>query len=133
MAYVRFAVAHPEHYRLALLDPCPKPNPQVDEVIASSAFAHFQHDRAGLHRHRHLRRRNPLAITFDLWAAAHGVAGLLIAEAATSPSATVDEFADRVLCAAALGHATRQLLGGDPDARPGPGWLDRQRGGEPAR
>src|SRR4051794_14668557 len=36
MAYVRFAVDHPEHYRLAAMDPCPRPD--VDEVLAGSAF-----------------------------------------------------------------------------------------------
>ena len=133
MAYVHFAVTHPEHYRLALMDPCPTPYPQLDDVIASSAFAHFQQTvqecvTAGIFAD------DPLAITFDLWAAAHGVAALLIAKPYL-PFGTSEEFADRVLCAAALGHAARQLVGDDPTPDEVAGWLERQQAvsGRPRR
>jgi AcrR family transcriptional regulator len=104
LAYVRFAVTHPEHYRLAAMDPCPKPNVEVDEVLRSSAFEHFQGTvieciEAGL-----FVADDPLPITFALWTAAHGVASLLIAKPYL-PWGNLDEFADRVLCAAAAGHA----------------------------
>jgi AcrR family transcriptional regulator len=126
LAYVRFAVAHPEHYRLALLDPCPRPVPQIDDVIASAAFAHFHETvqeciDAGI-----FAGGNAREITFDLWSAAHGVAGLMIVKSYL-PFGTVEEFADRALCAAALGHAARQLLGGDPTAADVEAWLAVQR------
>src|SRR3954468_1093180 len=38
MSYIRFALTHPEHYRLAAMDPCPTPNIEVDEVLRSSSF-----------------------------------------------------------------------------------------------
>ena len=125
LAYVHFAVTHPEHYRLALMDPCPAPYPQIDDVIASAAFAHFQATvqdcvAAGIFAD------DPLAITFDLWSAAHGVAGLLIAKPYL-PFGTSEEFADRVLCAAALGHAARQLVGDDPTPAEVTAWLANQR------
>lgn len=126
LAYVRFAVAHPEHYRLALLDPCPRPMPEVDEVIHSSAFAHFHETVQACVAADIFPGGDALSITFDLWSAAHGVAGLLLAKPQL-PFGTTDEFADRALCAAALGHAARQLLGGDPGPEDVATWLTEQR------
>jgi AcrR family transcriptional regulator len=126
MAYVHFAIAHPEHYRLAMLEPCPVPMAEVDRVLESSAFAHFHATvleciEAGI-----FAGADPLATTFDLWSAAHGVAGMLIVKGYL-PFGTVDEFADRVLCAAALGHAARQLVGADPSPADVTAWLTAQR------
>lgn len=124
LAYVRFALDHPEHYRLAMLDPCPKPNVEVDEVLRSSAFSHMQSTvdeciEAGIFQ------GETLAITFEMWAAAHGVAALMIAKPYL-PFGTAEDFADRTLCAAAIGHAVRPLIG--EDASPGAmtEWLARQ-------
>ena len=93
-------------------------------MIASGAFAHFQATvqecvAAGIFAD------DPLAITFDLWSAAHGVAGLLIAKPYL-PFGTSEEFADRVLCAAALGHAAQQLIGDDPGPADVTAWLEEQ-------
>jgi hypothetical protein len=114
MAYVRFALDHPEHYRLALLEPCPKPTIEIDEVLRSSAFSHLNATvvdcvEAGIFQ------GDPLAITFDMWAVAHGVAALMIAKPYL-PFGTAEEFADRTLCATAIGHALRPLVGDDPGA-----------------
>jgi AcrR family transcriptional regulator len=111
LSYVHFAVSHPEHYRLATMDPFPKPNAEVDDVLRSSAFDHFRQTvvectEAGLFV------GDDLAITFDLWAAAHGVASLMIAKPYL-PWGGVDEFADRVLCAAAAGHIVGGMVGGE--------------------
>ncbi len=125
MAYVRFAVEHPEHYRLALLDPCPGPNIEVDDVIASSAFAHFHGTVVECVEAGIFPGADPLATTFDLWSAAHGVAALLIAKPYL-PFGTVEDFASRVLCAAAVGQAVRGLLGGDPTSAEITEWLAQQ-------
>jgi AcrR family transcriptional regulator len=123
LAYVRFALEHPEHYRLAMLEPCPKPNVEVDEVLHSSGFSHLQTTveeciAAGVFE------GDPLAITFDMWAAAHGVAALMIAKPYL-PFGDAEDFADRVLCAAAIGHALRPVVGDEPGAVVE--WLARQR------
>jgi AcrR family transcriptional regulator len=123
LAYVRFAVEHPEHYRLAMLEPCPKPNVEVDEVLHSSAFSHLQTTveecmTAGVFK------GDPLAITFEMWATAHGVAALMIAKPYL-PFGDAEDFADRVLCAAALGQAVRPVVGDEPGSVVE--WLARQR------
>ena len=123
-AYVNFAVMHPEHYRLAVMEPCIEPQDALDETLASSAFAHMfgcvesciaEGTFAG----------DPLAITFDLWAAAHGVASLVVAKSYL-PFGPIEEYTDRVLCTAALGHAASTLL---PDTEPDTitTWLSEQR------
>jgi AcrR family transcriptional regulator len=114
LAYVRFALEHREHYRLAMLEPCPEPNAEVDKVLHSSAFSHLQSTveecmEAGIFE------GDALAITFEMWAAAHGVAALMIAKPYL-PFGEAEDFADRVLCAAAVGHAVRPLIGDDPGA-----------------
>ena len=112
LAYVRFALDHPEHYRLAMLDPCPKPNIEVDEVLHSSSFAHLQ---ATVEEcvDTGVFQGDPLAITFEMWAAAHGVAALMIAKPYL-PFGAAEDFADSALCAAAIGHAVRPMLGDGP-------------------
>lgn len=109
MSYVRFAVTHPEHYRLAAMDPCPQPNIEVDEVLRSSAFEHFNATVVECIAADIFAGDDPLPITFDLWSAAHGVASLVIAKPYL-PWGDIDEFADRVLCAAAAGHAVASLF-----------------------
>jgi AcrR family transcriptional regulator len=123
LAYVRFALEHREHYRLAMLEPCPEPNAEVDKVLHSSAFSHMEATieecvAAGIFE------GDALAITFEMWAVAHGVAALMIAKPYL-PFGDAEDFADRVLCAAAVGYAVRPLVGDDPGAVTV--WLDRQR------
>jgi AcrR family transcriptional regulator len=123
LAYVRFALEHREHYRLAMLEPCPEPNAEVDKVLHSSAFSHLESTveecvAAGVFE------GEALAITFEMWAVAHGVAALMIAKPYL-PFGDAEDFADRVLSSAAVGHAVRPLVGDDPGAVTV--WLDRQR------
>lgn len=120
MAYVRFALAHPEHYRLATMDPCPRPD--VDTVLAQGAFVHFtsvveECIGAGV-----FPVGDPLAVTLDLWSAAHGIAALMIAKPFL-PWGDVEEAADRALCAAALGGAVADRLGGDLQPQAVSEWL----------
>jgi AcrR family transcriptional regulator len=125
LAYVRFAVSHPEHYRIATMNPLPEPTSKMDEALASSAFEHF---RTVVHEciDADIFAGDPLLITLDLWAAAHGIAALLIVKPYL-PWGSVEEAADRVLCAAALGHAAARLVGGEPTPEAVTEWLHRQR------
>jgi AcrR family transcriptional regulator len=123
MAYVLFALAHPEHYRIATMDPCPQPF--VDEVLASSAFVHFNHTVTECMDAGIFATGDPLPITLDLWAAAHGVASLMIAKPFL-PWGEVEEVTDRALCAAALGHAARALIGAQPTPQQVTAWIEKQ-------
>ena len=125
MAYVRFAVGHPEHYRLATMDPCASP-PAVDEVLATSAFAHFQATVRECMDAGIFAPGDPLPIALDLWAAAHGIASLVIAKPYL-PWGELDAVADRVLCAAALGQAASALIGPQPEPDDITAWLLAQR------
>ncbi|HEY7008847.1 MAG TPA: TetR/AcrR family transcriptional regulator [Jatrophihabitantaceae bacterium] len=126
LSYVRFAVSHPEHYRIAAMDPCPRPNIEVDEVLRSSAFEHFRATVAECIDAGIFAGGEELPITLDLWAAAHGVASLMIAKSYL-PWGSVDEFAGRVLCAAAAGHAVGTLVGEPLSTDTLAEWISRQR------
>lgn len=126
MSYIRFALAHPEHYRLATMDPCPRPNVQVDDVLRSSAFEHFNQTVRDCIAAGIFVGDDPLPITFDLWAAAHGVASLVIAKPYL-PWGDLDEVADRVLCAAAIGHAVASFFDGTPSPDTLASWIAARR------
>lgn len=125
-SYVRFAINHPEHYRLALLDPCPRPD--VDQVLATSAFAHFNETVVQCMEAGIFATGDPLPVTFELWAAAHGIAALMITKPFL-PWGDKEAVADRVLRAAALGRATADLIGGDVTPAKFTDWLATQQPG----
>ena len=125
LAYVKFAVTHPEHYRIATMDPCPQPF--VDEVLASSAFVHFDSTVTECIDAGIFAGPQSLPVTLDLWAAAHGIASLMITKPFL-PWEDVETVADRGLCAAALGHAARALIGTDVvSADQAMEWIEAQR------
>ncbi|HWC36594.1 MAG TPA: TetR/AcrR family transcriptional regulator [Mycobacteriales bacterium] len=126
MAYVRFAIEHPEHYRIAVMDPCPCPD--VDEVLASSAFVHFNQTVVECIEAGIFPAGDPLPITLDLWAAAHGIAALFIAKPFL-PWGNREAAAERVLCAAALGHAAVGLVGEPATPARITEWIKRRRPG----
>lgn len=101
LAYVRFAVDHPEHYRLATMDPCPRPD--VDTVLAGGCWVHFTSAVEACLEAGVFPPQDAQALTFDLWSTAHGIAALLIAKPFL-PFGDPLDFADRVLTAAAYGH-----------------------------
>jgi AcrR family transcriptional regulator len=124
LAYVRFAVSHPQHYRIAAMDPCPRPD--VDTVLADGAFQHFaavvrECMDAGL-----FTAGDPMRVTLELWAAAHGIASLMIAKPFL-PWGDPEEVADRVLCAAAMGHVALGQIDGDPHPAKVTSWLELQQ------
>lgn len=125
LAYIRFAVEHAEHYRVAVMEPCVVP-PDVDEVIREGAFAHFmttvqQCMDAGI-----FAAGDPLPISLDLWTAAHGVAALMIAKPYL-PWGEVEVIGNRALRAAALGHAVVGMIGADPTPTDITAWLATHR------
>jgi AcrR family transcriptional regulator len=128
LAYVKFAVEHPEHYRVATMERCPiegQPG-QLDHVLADAAFVHFMATVEDCMRAGIFAKGDPLPITLQLWSAAHGIASLMIAKPFL-PWGDVEAAADPVLCAAALGRAVADLLGGLPDPEQVTGWLAGQR------
>jgi AcrR family transcriptional regulator len=101
MAYVRFAVEHPEHYRIATMDPCQKPG-DIDELLADSCFAHFSETVSACIAAGVFQEGDALQYTLQLWSAAHGVASLIIAKP-WLPWGPTEAFAERALRAAADG------------------------------
>lgn len=83
LAYVHFAVANPEHYRLVMMRR-PVDGESIgpsDAMLAEGAFAHLlaaigRCQEAGLIR----ADEEPFGLGLVLWAAAHGIASLLIAK-----------------------------------------------------
>jgi AcrR family transcriptional regulator len=124
LAYIRFAVEHSEHYRVAMMEPCVVP-PDVDEVIREGAFAHFMTTVQNCMDAGIFAPGDPLSISLDLWTAAHGVASLVIAKPYL-PWGELDEFGDRALGAAALGHAVADLIGGEVTTGAMADWLAAQ-------
>ncbi|BBH16269.1 TetR family transcriptional regulator [Nocardioides baekrokdamisoli] len=101
LAYVRFAIDYPEHYRVATMDPCPRPD--VDLMLAQGCFVHFQEVVAECVNTGVFAPGDITLLTIELWAAAHGIAALLVAK----PDLPVGDpmlIADRVLTASAVGH-----------------------------
>jgi hypothetical protein len=64
---------------------------------------------------------DPLPVALELWAAAHGIASLLVAKPFL-PWGDAEIVADHVLRAAAIGHAVADLIG-DPDCEQFGTWL----------
>ena len=133
LAYVHFAVEHPEHYRVAAMEPCLTP-PNVDDVIRSGAFLHFTQTVAACMAAGIFADGDPVPVALDLWAAAHGIASLMIAKPYL-PWGDIDDIGNRVLRAAAVGHAVVDLIGADAGPDVVAEWLTAQRrpAGSPKR
>lgn len=130
-AYVDFAVAHPEHYRIATMEPSVPPDPDrpnsaVDDVLASSAFSHIHATVVACMAEGVFAEDDPMPVALDLWAAAHGIASLLITKPHL-PWGLVHDAADRVLCTAVLGHMALDLVDGHPTPTAILAWLRGQQ------
>jgi AcrR family transcriptional regulator len=126
LAYVRFARANAECYRLVTMN-FREHAGDVDEVLGASAFRYIGETVVECMDAGIFARGDPLPIVLELWAAAHGIASLLIAKPFL-PWGDPDLVADRVLRAAAIGHAVADLIG-DPDIEQFSAWLAK---GQPA-
>ena len=120
-AYVHFALANPEHYRIVLMQ-----RRDSDLAVASGAFGHLV---AGVQAcvDDGVLRGDPVALGLRLWAAAHGVASLLIAKPGLPWPADLDGFIDTTIRMAGLGLAAQSRLG-DLDGLPLPELLERLDG-----
>lgn len=103
LAYVRFAVAHPEHYRIATMDPCMTIT-DVDAMLADGCFMHFSDAVTATIEAGIFPKGDALRYTIQLWSAAHGVASLMIAKP-WLPWGDQDSMAREVLRNAARGLA----------------------------
>ncbi|MGQ4618491.1 WHG domain-containing protein [Nocardia sp. R7R-8] len=116
MAYVRFALEHPEQYRLATAPT--ETAGAVDQVLTSGAFQSFAATVRKCMDEGTIASRDPLPIVLELWSVGHGIASLLLAKPFL-PWGDVEATAARVLGAACIGYTVLDLAGTDrptPDA-----------------
>lgn len=111
IAYVRFALDNPEHYRIVMLPSNAERDPH--EEIASGAFAHLL-DSVVACEALGVLEGDPVELGLRLWAGAHGLAALLIAKPGF-PWPPVEELVDRTMHALGLGLAAASRL---PDCLP---------------
>lgn len=126
LAYVRFAVATPELYRIATMA---EGQPGSDVDVTSSAFNHLRGSVQALMDEGIYQPGDPTTAALELWSAAHGVAALLIAKPHL-PFGDVEAFTDRVLRAVCAGHIVAGIIGDDATPQQFMDWLTT-RGGNP--
>ena len=130
LAYVTFALDHPEHYRIATMNQ-PEPGQlaeagTLDQVLADSAFAHMLATVSACMADGIFTDGDPIPVALRLWAAAHGIASLMIAKPFL-PWGDKLATANDVLRSAALGHAVNDLMGGAMTPADVESWLGEQR------
>jgi hypothetical protein len=69
---------------------------------------------------------DPIPVALEMWAAAHGIASLMIAKPFL-PWGDKLATANNVLRSAALGHAVNDLMGGDMTPADVEDWIAAQR------
>jgi AcrR family transcriptional regulator len=112
VAYVQFALENPEHYRIVMMG---RPTTMsADEEIASGAFAHLL-DTVQSCVALGVLEGDPIQLGMQLWAAAHGIAALLIAKP-MFPWPPIEQLVDDAICAAGSGLAARSRLNADQPA-----------------
>ncbi|WP_431966613.1 WHG domain-containing protein [Nocardia sp. bgisy134] len=121
LAYVRYALEHPAQYRVAA-GPT-ESGGAVDEVLTSGAFQHFAASVRECMAEGTIAPGDPLPVVLDLWAVVHGLASLLIAKPHL-PWGDHEEMANRIMCAACLGHTVLNMVGGTPSPDELDVWLD---------
>ncbi|WP_280268571.1 TetR/AcrR family transcriptional regulator [Nocardia wallacei] len=113
LAYVRFALEHPGQYRAAIGPPSDHGPSAVDLVMSSGAFQRFSQTVQEAMDAGTITAGDPLPVVLELWAAAHGIASLLISKPHL-PWGDAEAVANRVLGAACIGHAVLDIMGGEP-------------------
>jgi AcrR family transcriptional regulator len=127
LAYVQFAVEHPEHYRIATMaHPGDAEAGQIDHVLADSAFNHLTATVQACMDAQIFAPGDPVPVALELWAAAHGIASLMIAKPFL-PWGDKMQAATNALRAAALGHAVNDLMGGQMTPADVDAWVTAER------
>jgi AcrR family transcriptional regulator len=110
VAYVNFAVANPEHYRIVLMrkHDNAEGGDHADFVMASSAFEHFI---ASVQECVDARvfEGDAATLALRLWAAAHGVAALLVAKP-YFPWPPLEDYIEQTIRMAGMGLAAGTRL-----------------------
>ncbi len=110
-AYVRFALQTPELYRIATMGEG-RAGSDVDVTLNSSAFEHMRAGVKAMMDEGIYAPDDTTRVALELWAAAHGVAALLIAKPYL-PWGDVEVFTDRVLRAVCCGQIIGGIIGYD--------------------
>ena len=87
VAYVQFARENPEHYRVVMMLAHEPAQESVDAIVAEGVL-----------------EGEPVELALGLWAAAHGIAALLVAKP-YFPWPDIDALVDRTICMAGIGLA----------------------------
>ena len=127
LALVRFALRVPEPFRAATMGPS-RPGNAVDAAMDLAAFRPMRATVRQLMQEGIYSVSDPTAVTFEVCAAAHGVANLLIAKpylAVGDP----DAFADRVITAICMGQLVLGLVASDAEREQLANWLVRRQKG----
>jgi len=124
LAYVDFAVEHPEHYRLATMERHSELDgmSNLDHALSDSAFIHMLDAVSACMAAGLYAQGDPLPLAMSLWAAAHGVASLLITKPFL-PWGDRRAFATRALGSAAMGLAVIDMHGGEMTPEQGRAWI----------
>lgn len=105
-AYVHFALENPEHYRIVMAGK--ESAASAERAVGSGAFAYLV-DTVRACVEVGVLEGEPVELALGLWAAAHGIASLLIAKP-QFPWPDVAEMVDRTICMAGLGLAAGARL-----------------------
>jgi AcrR family transcriptional regulator len=125
LAYVRFAIEHPEQYRLATAPG--ESAGAIDQVLGSGAFTHFAAAVSACMAAGLIEPGDPIPVVLELWSSAHGIASLLIAKPYL-PWGDLEAVADRVLRAACVGRVViDNVLGPDVTPEELTQWVVQQR------
>jgi len=129
LAYVQFALDHPEHYRIATMSRLGLHGEagDIDHVLADGAFTHLLETVQACMDAGIFAEGDPLPVALHMWAAAHGIASLMITKPFLPWGEDQLATANGVLRAAALGHAVNDLMGGNMTPGDIEAWVTRQR------
>lgn len=131
LAYVRFATGTPELYRIATMGEWRSGN-TIDLALETAAFKHIRDTVQALMDDGVYQPGDPTTVALELWAAAHGVAAMLIAKPHL-PFGDAEAFADRVLSSAFCGRVVTGLAGPDATPKQWADWVTTHRAAEEFR
>ncbi len=131
LAYVRFAVATPELYRIATMGEW-RSKSSVDTTLNSSAFKHIVATVQRLMDDGTYRPGDPTTVALELSSAVHGVAAMLIAKPYL-PFGDAEAFADRVLSSVFCGQLVMGYCGRDATPQMLAAWVAAHRPPEESR